>query len=38
MTGTLERLQISEFRFQIDFRLISNLNSEFCNLKSQDPL
>jgi hypothetical protein len=38
MTGTLERLQISEFRFQIDFRLIANLKSDFCNLKSQDRL
>jgi hypothetical protein len=32
------RFQISEVRFQIDFRLISNLKSEFFNLKSQDPL
>jgi hypothetical protein len=37
MTGTLERLQISEFGFQIDFRLISNLKSELNHLKSQDP-
>jgi hypothetical protein len=32
------RFQTSDFRFQIDFRLISNLKSEFCNLKSQDRL
>jgi len=30
------RVQISEFRFQIDFRLIANLKFEFCHLKSQD--
>jgi hypothetical protein len=38
MTGTRERLQISEFRFQIDFRLISNLKPEICRLKFQDRL
>jgi hypothetical protein len=36
MTNTITRLQISEFRFQIDFRLHSNLNSEICHLKSKD--
>jgi hypothetical protein len=29
------KLQISEFRFQIDFRLISNLKSEFRTLNSE---
>jgi hypothetical protein len=36
MTGTLERWQISEFEFQIDCRLISNLKSELYHLKFQD--
>jgi hypothetical protein len=36
MTGILERLQISEFGFQIDFRLMSILKSELYHLKFQD--
>jgi hypothetical protein len=32
------RFQISEFGFQIDFRLIANLNSELYHLKFQDRL
>ncbi len=36
MTGTLERLQISEFRFQIGDQSEINLQSEIYNLKSQD--
>jgi hypothetical protein len=32
------RLQISEFRIQIGNQSEINLKSEFCHLKSQDPL
>jgi hypothetical protein len=31
------RFQISDFRFQSDFRLSVNLKSEICHLKFQGP-